>query len=70
MNLQTSNGWTVLQDLSTGMDIKETEEKKVSSKKNILSKEDFNKEVLKFQEKVKNYENERRKSLNLWLSKI
>lgn len=42
--------------------ILETEEKKVSSKKNILSKEDFNKEVLKFQEKVKNYENERRKS--------
>ena len=40
----------------------EIEEKKVSSKKNILSKEDFNKEVLKFQEKVKNYENERRKS--------
>jgi len=42
--------------------ILETEEKKVSSKKNILSKEDFNKEVLKFKEKVKNYENERRKS--------
>ncbi len=42
--------------------ILETEEKKVSSKKNILSKEDFNKEVLKFQEKVKSYENERRKS--------
>ena len=42
--------------------ILETEEKKVSSKKNILSKEDFNKEVLKFQDKVKEYENERRKS--------
>ena len=42
--------------------ILETEEKKVSSKKNILSKEDFNKEVLRFQEKVKNYENERKKS--------
>ena len=42
--------------------ILETDEKKVSSKKNILSKEDFNKEVLKFKEKVKNYENERRKS--------
>ena len=42
--------------------ILENEEKKVSSKKNILSKEDFNKEVLKFQEKVKSYENERRKS--------
>ena len=40
----------------------EDEEKKISSKKNILSKQDFDKEVIKFKEKVKNYENERRKS--------
>ena len=40
----------------------EDKEKKISSKKNILSKQDFDKEVIKFKEKVKNYENERRKS--------
>lgn len=40
----------------------ETEEKKIASKKNILSKEDFNKEVLSFRQKVEKYEIERRKS--------
>ena len=39
----------------------ETEEKKIASKKNILSQEDFNNEVLKFKKKVQNYEKERRK---------
>ena len=38
------------------------EEKKYHLK-NILSKEDFNKEVLKFKEKVKNYENEKENHL-------
>tara|TARA_B100001057_G_scaffold344941_1_gene346015 strand:+ start:204 stop:695 length:492 start_codon:yes stop_codon:yes gene_type:complete len=40
----------------------EVKEKKIASKKNILSKEDFNKEVLNFRKEVANYENERRKS--------
>lgn len=40
----------------------EIEEKKIASKKNILSKEDFNKEVLSFRQKVEKYEIERRKS--------
>ena len=52
----------------------EIEEKKVASKKNILSKEDFNSEVLKFKKKVQNYENDRRKSAqeinNIKLKKI
>ena len=52
----------------------EIEEKKVASKKNILSKEDFNNEVLKFRKEVANYENERRKSAqeinNIKVSKI
>ena len=39
----------------------EIEEKKIASKKNILSQEDFNNEVLKFKKKVQNYEKERRK---------
>ena len=40
----------------------EVKEKKIASKKNILSKEDFNNEVLNFRKEVANYENERRKS--------
>ena len=40
----------------------EIKEKKIASKKNILSKEDFNNEVLKFREEVLNYEKERQKS--------
>ena len=52
----------------------EIEEKKVASKKNILSKEDFNNEVLKFKKKVQNYEKDRRKSAqeinNIKLKKI
>ena len=40
----------------------EVKEKKIASKKNILSKEDFNIEVLNFRKEVANYENERRKS--------
>ncbi len=52
----------------------EIKEKKVASKKNILSKEDFNNEVLKFRKEVANYENERRKSAqeinNIKVSKI
>ena len=52
----------------------EIEEKKVASKKNILSKEDFNREVLKVKKKVQNYENDRRKSAqeinNIKLKKI
>ena len=40
----------------------EVKEKKIASKKNILSKEDFNNEVLDFRKEVANYENERRKS--------
>ncbi len=40
----------------------EVKEKKIASKKNILSKEDFNNEVLNFREEVTNYEKERRKS--------
>jgi len=40
----------------------EIKEKKIASKKNILSKEDFNNEVLKFREEVSNYEKERQKS--------
>ena len=52
----------------------EVKEKKVASKKNILSKEDFNNEVLKFRKEVANYENERKKSAqeinNIKVSKI
>ena len=40
----------------------EVKEKKIASKRNILSKEDFNNEVLKFREEVSNYEKERQKS--------
>ena len=40
----------------------EIKEKKIASKKNILSQEDFNKEVLNFRKDVAKYENERRKS--------
>ena len=40
----------------------EIKEKKIASKKNILSEQDFNKEVLNFRKDVANYENERRKS--------
>ena len=40
----------------------EVKEKKIASKKNILSNEDFNKEVLNFRKDVTSYENERRKS--------
>ena len=40
----------------------EVKEKKIASKKNILSQEDFNNEVLKFRKEVANYENERKKS--------
>tara|TARA_B100001093_G_C26614916_1_gene921875 strand:+ start:690 stop:974 length:285 start_codon:yes stop_codon:yes gene_type:complete len=46
----------------------------VASKKNILSKDDFNNEVLKFRKEVANYENERKKSAqeinNIKVSKI
>ena len=52
----------------------EVKEKKIASKKNILSKEDFNNEVLKFRKEVANYENERKKSAqeinNIKVSKI
>ena len=52
----------------------EVKEKKIASKKNILSKEDFNNEVLNFKKEVANYESERRKSAqkinNIKLSKI
>ena len=41
----------------------EVKEKKIASKKNILSKEDFNNEVLKFRKEVADYESERRKSI-------
>ena len=41
----------------------EIKEKKIASKKNILSKEDFNNEVLEFRKEVANYESERRKSV-------
>ena len=40
----------------------EIKEKKIASKKNILSKKDFNNEVLNFRKEVANYESERRKS--------
>ena len=40
----------------------EVKEKKIASKKNILSQEDFNNEVSKFRKEVTNYENERKKS--------
>ena len=40
----------------------EVKEKKIASKKNILSQEDFNNEVSKFRTEVTNYENERKKS--------
>tara|TARA_B100001057_G_scaffold489542_1_gene576014 strand:- start:3018 stop:3518 length:501 start_codon:yes stop_codon:yes gene_type:complete len=40
----------------------EDKEKKIASKKNVLSKEDFNKEVLQFRKEVEKYEIERRKS--------
>jgi len=40
----------------------EVKEKKIASKKNILSQEDFNNEVSKFRKEVANYENERKKS--------
>ena len=40
----------------------EIKEKKIASKKNILSESDFNNEVLKFRKEVANYENERKKS--------
>ena len=40
----------------------EIKEKKIASKKNILSKEDFNNEVLNFRKEVADYESERRKS--------
>ena len=52
----------------------EVKEKKIASKKNILSQEDFNNEVLKFRKEVANYENERKKSAqemnNIKVSKI
>ena len=52
----------------------EVKEKKIASKKNILSKEDFNNQVLNFKKEVANYESERRKSAqkinNIKLSKI
>jgi len=52
----------------------EVKEKKIASKKNILSEEDFNNEVSKFRKEVANYENERRKSVqeinNVKVSKI
>ena len=41
----------------------EVKEKKIASKKNILSEEDFNNEVLKFRKEVADYESERRKSI-------
>ena len=41
----------------------EIKEKKIASKKNILSEEDFNNEVLKFRKEVADYESERRKSI-------
>ena len=40
----------------------EVKEKKIASKKNILSQEDCNNEVSKFRKEVTNYENERKKS--------
>ena len=52
----------------------EVKEKKIASKKNILSKEDFENEVLKFRKEVANYEKERRKSVqkinNIKVTKI
>ena len=52
----------------------EVKEKKIASKKNILSEEDFNNEVLKFRKEVADYESERRKSVqkinNIKLTKI
>ena len=52
----------------------EIKEKKIASKKNILSKEDFNNEVLNFRKEVADYESERRKSAqkinNLKVGKI
>ena len=52
----------------------EVKEKKIASKKNILSKDDFNNEVLNFRKEVADYESERRKSAqkinNIKVSKI
>ena len=52
----------------------EVKEKKIASKKNILSEEDFNNEVLKFRKEVADYESERRKSVqkinNIKVTKI
>ena len=52
----------------------EIKEKKIASKKNILSEEDFNNEVLKFRKEVADYESERRKSIqkinNIKVTKI
>ena len=52
----------------------EVKEKKIASKKNILSKEDFNNEVLEFRKEVANYEKERRESIqkinNIKVTKI
>ena len=52
----------------------EVKEKKIASKKNILSEEDFNNEVLKFRKEVADYESERRKSIqkinNIKVTKI
>lgn len=52
----------------------EVKEKKIASKRNILSEEDFNNEVLKFRKEVAKYENERKKSVqkinNIKVSKI
>ena len=52
----------------------EVKEKKIASKKNILSQEDFNNEVLKFRKEVSDYESERRKSVqkinNIKVTKI
>ena len=53
---------------------KKVKKKKKASKRNILSEEDFNNEVLKFRKEVAKYENERKKSVqkinNIKVSKI
>ena len=55
----SSKNLKLFKEMKKNLEIKE---KKIASKKNILSQEDFNKEVLNFRKDVAKYENERRKS--------
>ena len=55
----SSKNLKLFKEMKKNLEIKE---KKIASKKNILSESDFNNEVLKFRKEVANYENERKKS--------